>query len=431
MRSADDRRDDPVPAGALLAIDAALDGEPADPEFADLAELARLLADERPACPAAFAASLDARVARRFTTPASPAAAPRRRWWQGTAGWSLGATGVVAGLAALVVLIGGGGGSSSASYSSSAAGGAASAVSSSTSGSASSGSVASAAPGVAGGSHGRAARNLSGAQKVAPYAANGSLPRSRSAAGSSAAGSSSGPAPTPVPSGQRQIVQGAQLALSTSPGRVDAVAQEVFNAVGDEQGIVNRSDVTANGTNSGGADFQLSVPSANLASTLDALSRLPGANVVSRTDTSSDITGQVGGAGMRLAEARALRSSLLRQLAAATTTSAADALKAKIAAVDGTIAADETQLNGLHRQVAYSQISVTIAAVTPPAHHQGATPFSLGRAWHDAGRVLVVVAGVGLIALAVLLPVGLLAALVAWVAYALRRHRREQALDAA
>jgi hypothetical protein len=41
----------------------------------------------------------------------------------------------------------------------------------------------------------------------------------------------------------------------------------------------------------------------------------------------------------------------------------------------------------------------------------------------------VVAAGVALIALAVLVPLGLLAAVGLWVGYAVRRHRREQALD--
>jgi hypothetical protein len=40
-----------------------------------------------------------------------------------------------------------------------------------------------------------------------------------------------------------------------------------------------------------------------------------------------------------------------------------------------------------------------------------------------------VVAGVGLIALAVLVPLGLVAALVAWIGLAIRRRRREQVLD--
>ncbi|MBV8946498.1 MAG: hypothetical protein JOZ95_13825, partial [Solirubrobacterales bacterium] len=49
----------------------------------------------------------------------------------------------------------------------------------------------------------------------------------------------------------------------------------------------------------------------------------------------------------------------------------------------------------------------------------------------DAGRVLTVAAGVVLIALAVLSPLALLAALAWWVGSTVRRRRREQALDAA
>ena len=46
-------------------------------------------------------------------------------------------------------------------------------------------------------------------------------------------------------------------------------------------------------------------------------------------------------------------------------------------------------------------------------------------------HVLTVAAGVALIAIAALTPVALVAALVWWVASAVRRRRREQALDSA
>jgi ABC-type uncharacterized transport system permease subunit len=45
--------------------------------------------------------------------------------------------------------------------------------------------------------------------------------------------------------------------------------------------------------------------------------------------------------------------------------------------------------------------------------------------------VLTVAAGVALIALAALTPIALVAALIWWVGAALRRRRREQALDSA
>jgi hypothetical protein len=205
----------------------------------------------------------------------------------------------------------------------------------------------------------------------------------------------------------------------------------VFDVVGSEKGVVNNSNVTATSGTDGYATFQLSVPSANLSVTMSALSRLQGARVVSRTDASQDITGEVGAAGRRLADARALRRALLKQLAAATTTEQVDSLNIQIRDAEASISSDLATLNKLHGQVDFSSISVTVNAAPAPvakvSHSSGA--FTIGRAAHDAGRVLVVVAGVALIALAVLVPLGLVAALAAWIGLAVRRRRREHALD--
>jgi hypothetical protein len=161
-----------------------------------------------------------------------------------------------------------------------------------------------------------------------------------------------------------------------------------------------------------------------------ALSRLHGAQVVSRTDSTQDITGQVGGAGMKLAEARALRTALLKQLANATTTQQLESLKIQIRDADSSISSDKATLAALHRQVQFSSISVTVnASVVPTPLAGGGSSFTLGRAVHLAGRVLVVAAGVSLIALAVMVPLGMAAAVVLWVGHAVRRRRREQALD--
>ena len=84
--------------------------------------------------------------------------------------------------------------------------------------------------------------------------------------------------------------------------------------IGQVNGIVQNSTVTQGGL-AGYANFQLSVPSGALGQTLTQLSSLTYAQVVSRTDTSQDITGQYGAAAARLADARALRTSLLKQLA--------------------------------------------------------------------------------------------------------------------
>src|ERR1700742_5018574 len=78
-------------AGALMAIDATLAGDPVDPEYAELAELALILRRERPRTSDAFAARLDERVERRFARPAPAARGTGLRRWL---------TGSLAGLAA-------------------------------------------------------------------------------------------------------------------------------------------------------------------------------------------------------------------------------------------------------------------------------------------------------------------------------------------
>src|SRR5690348_3944471 len=74
---------DPEIVAPLDAIDATLAGEPVDAEYAELAELALLLAADRPRVDAAFAARLDGRVESRFAGPRGEGKAsgrPQRSW---------------------------------------------------------------------------------------------------------------------------------------------------------------------------------------------------------------------------------------------------------------------------------------------------------------------------------------------------------------
>jgi len=243
-------------------------------------------------------------------------------------------------------------------------------------------------------------------------------------------GTTSAPAPQP-PSNGRRIVQSAQLALTTAPARIDDVAQEAFDVIGRESGIVDRSTVTATGGPDGYAEFQLRVPSSALSDTMNALSSLQYAHVSSRTDATRDVNDAYISLGHQLADARALRTALLKQLANAVTQQQITSLTAQIHDAEASIASDQASLNSLNRQIAYSQITLTINAnftPTPTPHSSG---FTIGKAAHDAGRVLTVAAGVALIALAALVPVTLIGALALWIAAAFRRRRREQALDAA
>jgi Domain of unknown function (DUF4349) len=402
---------------ALAVIDATLAGEAVEPEYAELAELSVILAATGEAPRPEFAAELDRRVERRFAPePAGGAghgqgeAEGRGSRWAWLFAPGAAVVGVAAIIALVVVFTGGSGRHQPLAndVSSSSSGRAPSAAQAGTASTASAPTTASTPN-----------------RSLTPAARAGRL---GVFSGSGAAASAPNSAPTPQTSG-RQIVQSAQLSLSTPPARIDAVAQQVFDVVAAQNGVVENSNVTSTAAY-GNAQFSLSVPSANLSRTLNSLSQLHGARVVSRSDASQDITGQVGGAGRRLAEDRALRTSLLRQLAAATTSTAVNSLKAQIRDVDASINRDVSALRSLQRKVAFSQISVTINSVALPVHpvtHGGG--FTLSRGLHDAGRVLVVAADVGLIVLAALVPLGIVAALAVWLGAAFRRRRREQALD--
>lgn len=377
--------EEPDVVAALAAIDATLDGDSVGPEHAELAELALILREQRPLPSADVARELDARV---LTPPAARAATRQRRsipWGRLIAG----PVAVAAAIVLVIVLVNRGGGGS---------------------------------PSMMNGAVGAASSSVAGGSTSAGSSAAGGVKRSGP--------SRSAPAPAATGAQHRQVVQSSRLTLSTAPAKIEDVAQQVFDVVSSEHGYVDSSHVTATGGPDGLARFQLTVPQSELQSTVDDLSRLHGAHVLSRTDDTSDITGQVGGAGRRLAQERALRRSLLRRLAAATTSSEVSSLQGELRKVNAQIDHNESALSGLHRHVQYSNVSVTIEAVQPPTRHRSSGGgFGLHRALHDAGRVLVIVAGGALIALAVLVPLGLLVAIVAWAVVRVRRHRREAVLD--
>jgi hypothetical protein len=424
MRLLDQDPIDPEIAATLDAIDATLAGEPVDARYAELAEIALLLASDRPQPAPEFARSMDERVERRFEASPKPGGPRRRRpllrnpaVWQASGALMAGVALVVA----VVVVTAGHLGSSAASSSGSFGGlnGASGVVSSSSAsapGTATSAGAASSAVASA------TSRSVS---KSAANAAASAVTTSTPAPANSAAGASILQPPT---SG-RKVVQSAQLSLTADSNRIDAVSQEIYDVVGEVNGIVNNSSVTQGGPG-GSANFELSIPSGSLAQTMSKLSQLTYAQVVSRTDGTQDITGQFDAATRALSDARALRTSLLKQLANATTTEQVNSLTAQIHDADASISSDEATLGRLNNQVNFSQVNVQINASTPPvpiAHQSGG--FGIGRAAHDAGRVLTVAAGGALIAIAALTPVGLLVALVWWVGVAVRRRRREQALD--
>lgn len=372
-------------------------------------ELTTLLAGECPTPSPAYAAALDAWVADGFEGP-RPGARPavpshRRRWaWRWPAAPALATA--LAGLVAVVVALNVGGGTTRAPTTRKPA---------ATSG----GGRLEGLPAP----HGAALDALrANARPLQPAA--------RTFSNEAAAPTTAMPTATalsrPLFGAARKVVQTSAIELGAPADRIDDVAQEVLQVVTSYDGIVDRSIVTSGAD--GNAHFELRLPSAGLQPALGALSRLPHAHVISRTDDVQDVNQPYVTLRRRIADARAERAGMLRALAAATTAEQATTLRERLQTLDRTLASLEARRRGLNRAIAFSRVTLDIEVQQAPVHHGAFTP---ARGLHDAGRLLAVTLGVLAIAAAALVPLAIVLACAWPLARALQRRRREQALDAA
>jgi hypothetical protein len=347
------------------------------PEPFDLEALVRAT---RPEPAPAWVGKMDRRVAERFPSPP--------RWWQ----WqtvrpnlqALGAVGAVVAVFALIIGVAsqsGGGGDSADS-------------------------------------------GASGSAK-APVMAE-ATPNADSAGSASGASKSIAPVSPVSPALQRKQIQSVTITLSTKPADVEDVSDRVIRLADTLGGYIERSSITARES----AELTVKVPADKLQPALAQLSRI--AHVRSRTQDTEDVTDQAAQLNSAVRDARAYRDSLRNRLAHATTDAQTASLRARLQRAEQRLRSRERQVAQLSRQTSYATIDVRVrgdrksGAVAAPAGRW--TP---GDALHDAGRVLEVVAGVALIAAAVLLPVALLAAIATALSRLLTRRRRERALELA
>ena len=387
---------DPAVAAELEALEAALAGDPA--AEAELAALVRDVRADAPAMAPDFRARLDMRIERGFER-----VLPRRRFASlRPMVPALGAAGCVLAAVVAVVVLSAGGGSNDGAGSSSGAGVAAppatqeqSQDAAKSSGSAGSGSAGSGSTG-----SGKTSSAAPAAPAVAP---NGS-----------------------TPARQRRVERSTRLELTTTD--VQTAGDGVVRATQAAGGFVQSSQI-ATGDGHSTASFVLRVPTSRLDDALARLSRL--GHVKSLQQSADDITNAYNGASARLAEARAERSGLLRALSKATTAQEISSLRARIADNRRALQRYERQLAAVRNRADYATVGVEVTGVARKhAAAPGGGSWTPGDAAHDAVRVLEVSAGVALIALAVLVPLGLVGAAGGFAAAALRRRRREAALSA-
>jgi hypothetical protein len=383
-------------ARELAAVDDALAGRPVPDDLAAWGELTRLLRAERPAPDPAFATALDARAARGFAGPSPAIRAARRRPWRVRLGWP--GLGLVA--AALLVGV------------------------------------------VVALNDGGARRDATGGGRVAePLAAESAGTDSGGAAQDDAGAASAVPdtAVAPVPpmvvpgsarsdaNPRRTVERSATLTLAAPPRAVDAVSARIQATTRRLGGFVAASTVSS-GPLGGGGSFTLRIPSRNLDAAVAALAAL--GDVRERSQSAQDITAAAVSTRRRLREARIERAALLRRLATATTANETESLRRRLDIVGREIERARAARRRVANRGAFATVALTLMSEPRPVDNDAGGAWTPRDAAGDALRVLEVAAGVGLIALALGLPLGALAALAVAAARWSARRRRERLLDA-
>jgi hypothetical protein len=221
---------------------------------------------------------------------------------------------------------------------------------------------------------------------------------------------------------ERKVQRAVEMTLAAPRRQIDRVAAEIGDITAGVGGFVAQSSVNS----SQGGDFRLRLPTKRLDTAVQRLSKI--AKVRGLTRDAQDITGAFVSARTRLADARAERKSLLKQLAAATTLNETESIRARLRDVSREIALARNELRRVGNRANFADVTVTLVATRGSTSGGAWTP---GDAFHDALRVLEVIAGVLLIGAAVALPL-LVAWLLGWLARrGVTRRRRERALDIA
>jgi hypothetical protein len=224
----------------------------------------------------------------------------------------------------------------------------------------------------------------------------------------------------------RDVERSAEMVLGADPAEVGSVAAQVFDAVHTVDGIVLSSSVSGGPAGDAGGSFDLLIPSAKLGDALAAFSAI--AEVRSRHEATDDITAATVSAGEHLQDSVAKIDGLLAQLAEADSDGERAEVEAELRSERRHAAALRTGLTKLDRRANLSRVSLRIETDGASADGESGSGWSIGDALDDAGHILTIAAGVAIVGLAILGPLGLIALLL-WLANRTRlRRAREHAL---
>jgi hypothetical protein len=221
----------------------------------------------------------------------------------------------------------------------------------------------------------------------------------------------------PLVAGGRRVERSVELTIGTARDELQAAADGVGTVAESHGGFVLRSHVNT-GTDGSGGTFTLRVPQRELQATIADISKL--GHLRARSESGQDMTAPYNDVQDKLGNALLERRTLKLKLKHAKG-ARADAIRARLATLNAAIDGLNGQMHDLKRRTTYSTVNVTL-------EEEKGESGGAGAAWDDAQRTLEGMLTFAIRALAVLLPLALLAAVAAMGARTLRRRRREAPL---
>src|SRR4051794_19495188 len=216
----------------------------------------------------------------------------------------------------------------------------------------------------------------------------------------------------------RHVERNAQLTITAPRDELQKAADGVGTVAESHHGFVLSSHITTGESGDAGGSFVLRVPTRELQSTLADLSKL--GHLRARSENGQDLTSSYNSVENKLGDALVERRTLKLRLQHAKGAKA-EAIRERLASLNAEVRGLSGQMHELRSRTAYSTVSLTLEADKDGA---GAGGGGTGAAWHDALHTLEAMLNFGVRALAVLLPIGLIAALGGLGTRALRRRRR-------
>lgn len=218
--------------------------------------------------------------------------------------------------------------------------------------------------------------------------------------------------------GGRHVERSVDLTISTPADKLQEAADGVGTVAESHRGFVLTSHVNTGDQGSSGGTFTLRVPQRELQATVADISEL--GHLRGRNETGQDMTAPYNDVQDKLGNALLERRTLKLKLRH-TKGAKADAIRARVATLTAAIGSLNGRMHELKQRTVYSTVNVTL-------EEQKGESGGVGAAWDDAQRTLEGMLTFSLRALAVILPLALLAALAALGTRSLRRRRREAPL---